>query len=235
MKLGTKYWRSSIAVVMVVMALLMSTPVAFASNPNPGVVPPNSLPHGLTYGEWSARWWQYALSVTTFDNCPAEPSGHVWFLAGTTGGSATRSCTVPSGTTILFPIINAEWSAAEAQLNADTCFVPATPSGHDEPALRACAIAAIDLVTVVKADVDGVPLQDLNPPSKLYRVQSPLFTFTAVPGNLFGVPAGPSQSVSDGYWIMLTPLSTGTHIVHFHGELPSLQFTTDATYTLTVG
>jgi hypothetical protein len=240
MKLGMKYWRSSPVVVGIFVALIGAT-VAFAGNPNPGVLPPNSHPHGLTYGEWSARWWQYAVSVPgvpgqdVFNHCPAEPSGHVWFLEGTTEvPPPPRSCTVPSGTMILFPIINAEWSVAEAQANGDACFIPATPSGTSEPALRACAKAAIDQVTVVKADVDGVPLQDLTPPSSPYRVQSPLFTFTAVPGNLF-VPAGPSQSVSDGYWIMLTPLSKGTHIVHFHGEAPSLAFTIDTTYTLTVG
>jgi len=67
-----------------------------------------------------------------------------------------------------------------------------------------------------------------------YRVQSPLFTLTAVSGNLF-VPAGSSQSVPDGYWILLAPLRTGTHIVHSHGEAPSLDFTSDTTYKLTVG
>jgi hypothetical protein len=242
MKVSVKYWQSSIAVVMVAIALIMSTPMVFAGNPNPGVLPPNSHPQGLTYGEWSARWWQYAVSVPgvpgqdVFNHCPAEPSGHVWFLEGTMTAvpPPTRSCTVPSGTMILFPIINAEWSVVEAQANGGACFIPAIPSGTSEPALRACAKAAMDLVTVVEADVDGVPLQGLTPPSSPYRVQSPLFTFTAVPGNLF-VPAGPSQSVSDGYWIMLTPLSKGTHIVHFHGEAPSLPFTIDTTYNLTIG
>ena|SRR6266851_4713522 len=124
MKVSVKYWRSSIVLVVVVVALIMSTPMAFARNPNPGVLPPNSHPHGLMYGEWSARWWQYAVSVPgvdgkdVFDGCPAEPSGHVWFLEGTTAvPPPTRSCTVPSGRMILFPIINAEWSVVEAQAN----------------------------------------------------------------------------------------------------------------------
>src|SRR6476620_9029431 len=110
MKLGMRYWRSSPVVVGIFVALIGAT-VAFAGNPNPGVLPPNSHPHGLTYGEWSARWWQYAVAVPgqdVFNHCPAEPSGHVWFLEGTTEvPPPPRSCTVPSGTMILFPIINA--------------------------------------------------------------------------------------------------------------------------------
>jgi hypothetical protein len=55
MKVRAKYWRSSIVLVVVVVALMGST-MAFARNPNPGVFPPNSHPYGLTYGEWSAQW-----------------------------------------------------------------------------------------------------------------------------------------------------------------------------------
>ncbi len=220
MKLSAKHWCSGLMVVGVIVALLGST-MAFARNSNPGVLPPQSHPYGLTYSEWSAQWWQDAVQVATLGGCPmasAGPTDQVLFLAGTTGGSETRSCTVPSGKAILFPIINAECSTIEG-------------NGTTEEQLLACAKGLIDQVTVVQADVDGVSLQNLT----VYRVQSPLFTFTAVSGNPFGIPAGQSPSVSDGYWIMLTPLSTGTHTLHFHGEAPSLGFTTDTTYNLTVG
>jgi hypothetical protein len=238
MKLGTKYWRSSLVVIGIVVALLGST-MAFAHNANPGVFPINSRPYGQTYGQWSARWWQYAFSLTTFDACPAEPSGQVRFLAGTTDGSiADRKCTVPVGKAILFPIINAEWSVVEAQANGDACFVPASPSGTSDKALRACATAQINHVTKLEASVDGVPLQDLTN----YRAVSPPFNFTSVPGNPFGVcqPAGcSSHAVADGYWIMLTPLSPGAHTVQFRGEaffpeLNNFTFVTGATYHLTV-
>lgn len=239
MKVGMRYWRSSIVLIVAVVVLMGST-TAFARNPNPGVLPPNSHPRGLTYGEWSARWWQYAFSVTTLDNCPAEPSGPLWFLAGTTDGTiATRNCTVPAGRAILFPIINAEWSVVEAQANGDACLVPAIPSGTSDEALRACAIAQINHVTKLEADVDGVPLQDLT----IYRALSPAFDFTAAPGNLFGVCSQSgctTHAVADGFWIMLTPLSAGSHTVHFRGEaffpeLNNFTFVTGATYNLTVG
>src|SRR5947209_6336709 len=36
---------------------------------NPGVVhPPCSKPYGLTYGEWSAKWWQWVYSIPVGTN-----------------------------------------------------------------------------------------------------------------------------------------------------------------------
>jgi hypothetical protein len=58
-------------------------------NPNPGVLPPNSRPHGQTYGEWSAAWWKWALEKsvvesplldTTGANCAIGQPRSVWFL-----------------------------------------------------------------------------------------------------------------------------------------------------------
>ena len=60
---------------------------------------------GATYGEWSARWWQWALSIpaavnpildATGANCARDQVDDVWFLAGTFGGTVTRSCTIPA-------------------------------------------------------------------------------------------------------------------------------------------
>jgi hypothetical protein len=92
----------------------------------------------------------------------------------------------------------------------------------------------MDLVTKLEASVDGRQLQDLT----IYRALSPAFDFTSAPGNPLGVcqPDGcNSHAVADGFWIMLTPLSKGTQIVHFHGEISSLSFTIDTTYNLTIG
>ena len=59
--------------------------------PMVGVYPPGSNPLGVTYGEWTAKWWQWLLSIpgpvnpnldTTGANCAQGQSGPVWFLAG---------------------------------------------------------------------------------------------------------------------------------------------------------
>jgi hypothetical protein len=60
-------------------------------NGNTGVYSARSKPYGLSYGEWSARWWQWILSIPTQMNpnldstgahCAEGQSGHVWFLPG---------------------------------------------------------------------------------------------------------------------------------------------------------
>src|SRR5437588_12909771 len=79
------------------------------------VAPPESLPGGLSYPQWSAKWWQWEWSTpfainpvfdTTGIDCGVNQSGPVWFLAGTSGFNATRNCIVPAGKMIFFPIIN---------------------------------------------------------------------------------------------------------------------------------
>jgi hypothetical protein len=243
MKVSVKHWRSSLAVVMVVMALIMSTPAVFARNSNPGVFPIQSRPHGLTYGQWSARWWQFALQQTTLNICaPDKPGSRVTFLAG---GSVLPSCTVPAGMAIMFPVFNVEWSVAEAQAQqmmtpGQSCLIPGPPNGTSDADLLACATAqanhALDVGVgaSLEADVDGVTLQNL--PN--YRAVSPPFDFTAAVGNPFGVPAGPSHAVADGFWIILTPLSPGMHTVHFAATVPfpeiNFTFQTDTTYHLMV-
>ena len=73
---------------------------------------------------------------------------------------------------------------------------------------------------------------------KGFRVQSPAFQVAFPDNNIYqyygyDVPMGTyGPFVSDGYWLMLAPLGTGQHVVHFHGELPG--FTLDITYHLTV-
>src|SRR5215213_9512026 len=67
----------------------------------PAVFPPDAKPYGLTYGEWTAKWWQWAYSMpeadnpmvdNTGNNCAHNQSGPVWFVAGTGGGAVTREC-----------------------------------------------------------------------------------------------------------------------------------------------
>src|SRR5690348_896589 len=114
--LDIRFWQilSSLAAV-----LTFAAPV-YSQNPNPGVIPPNAAPHGKTYGEWSAAWSKWAYEApdgknpvldTTGANCAVGQSGHVWFLAGTffvgpQTGPAVRTCTIPPGQMLFFPIGN---------------------------------------------------------------------------------------------------------------------------------
>ncbi len=197
-----------------------------AANKNPGILPPNSSAYGKTFGEWTAAWWQWAISIPVpsnplFDNagCDAGQSGKVWFLGGAfTGTAVTRECTVPHGKAILFPIANVECSTVE----------PPPFFGSNEEELRACAMGFQDAATGMSATIDGREVLDLD----RYRVQSPLFDFSAPADNVFFIPGPVSgQSVSDGVWLLLAPLSAGEHVIHFEA-FPG--FPINVTYILTV-
>ena len=194
----------------------------------------DSRPYGVAYSEWTARWWQWALSIPKDINpvgdetgkyCTEKQEGPAWFLAGTFGGRAERSCTIPFGKAILFAPMNVECSYAEDS-NLKT-----------ESDLRVCAKSGQDLVRAVEVTVDGMKLQNLQK----YRIQSPLFNLTLPNNNVFGLPASNTMAVSDGIWVFLKPLSPGNHEVHSKGTCvdfttPSTvpSFVSDVTYHLTI-
>jgi hypothetical protein len=193
----------------------------------------------MSYAQWTAKWWQWALSVPAasnpiFDNtgasCGVQQSGPVWYLAGTAGGAVTRSCTIPAGKTILFPIVNTE----NDYPCPDPNFKPA-PGQSLQDFLTQGARAVIDGTNELVVQVDGVSLHNLFS----YRATSALFTFTGDP-SLMGydpcITGTPQPAVSDGYWIMLTPRTPGTHTIRFIGNelFNGGYFVTEVTYHLTV-
>ena len=200
---------------------------------NQQLYPINSKPYGLTYGEWSSKWWQWAMSIPTKDSPIVDKTGakcavgqndpNVWFLAGTGGGEANRVCAIPAGKAIFFPIINVECDYSYPNLKT-------------ESDLRKCAKDDQDKVTNLLTTVDGVAIPDL----KQYRVQSPLFNMTVPKDNVMGIPPGTAQAVSDGFWVFLRPLPPGKHEIDFTGSLADftatgpLNLVEDAKYDVTI-
>jgi hypothetical protein len=102
-----------LAIVGIVCGLMTPAQMASADgNETPLVVPPQSESFPQTYGEWGGRWSQYTIGIPAGENPIADQSGAlchlgqwgpVFFLVGTGGGSATRSCDVPADTGIFFP------------------------------------------------------------------------------------------------------------------------------------
>jgi hypothetical protein len=190
-------------------------PTASTAASTPAVAPPRA---SLT-----ALWWKAYVSIPASED-PASRCDlgvdKVVFLNGTTGGSVSRSCALPAGTTILVPLINIECSSLE-----DPPFFGATA-----PERRACAKGFADGFTDLVLEIDGVAVGDLT----RLRVPSAPFAFSPVEGNMFAIPAGTGGSASDGYWALIGPLAPGTYHVHFGGSYPPGAFSTDTTYTLTV-
>jgi len=219
---------------------------------NSAVLPINSKPYGKTYGEWSGAFWKWEFSLPVRNHplsinsgqvdCSAGQSGPVWFLGGTftttpvapgiTLGRADRTCTIPPGKALFFPIVNSECSTITGDNLGDTT----------EAGLRQCAtfFASFTNPNTLRARIDGNDLSALF----RYNVSSPLFVFGPLPDanifQFFGLtaPAGTmAYSVSDGVHLMVSPLSVGTHQIHFYGEQDfpdGSKFIQDITYHLTV-
>jgi hypothetical protein len=221
---------------------------------NPGVAPLQSNPHGASYATWSARWWQYALAIpadqspfldTTGANFAVNQSGNVWYLSGVfclnmngqpcppgSPATADRTVTLAAGTSLFFPVLNAETD----NLNID----PNSPGfgtqnlGFSVDQLRAQAKAFIDDAVqngVLAVTVDGRALQNVAS----YRVTSPVFSYTLPDNNIAGVPAQTvTPAVSDGIFVMLRPLPVGQHTIEIIGSAPNFDFALDVTYHITV-
>ena len=94
---------------------LLGSNMGVAGGRQPHIAPIQSHPHGQTYGEWAADWWQVALETPasvnpltdeTGENCDQGDMGNVWFLFGTFGGAVERDCEIPVGTALFLPLIN---------------------------------------------------------------------------------------------------------------------------------
>jgi hypothetical protein len=185
----------------------------------------------------SAEWWQWALSIPTSVNLQVDPTGEdavvgqhgsVWFLAGVFGGgTATRTCSIPEGTALFFPVINS--------VNIDTPGVCGQGGSLSVEELRAASAGFVDGATDLLVELDGVSIKNLR------RVQSKIFAVALPEDNVFDAPCGGtvpariySPAVDDGFYVLLDKLSAGNHTLHFHAENSGQGFSQDVTYTLTV-
>jgi hypothetical protein len=196
-------------------ATIMLIPMAAANAASPDAQKP---PPPLT-----AQWWQTFLAINSSNSNPLDRcdlgTPNVLFLAGTAGGSTTRTCTVTANKSILVPLINVECSEDE-------------DNGPTPNEWRTCAQGITDQFTNLSLTIDGVPVSD---DLTRFRVQSQVFSFTSADPNIFGVPpVTNSRAVADGYWALIKPLVPGTHTLSFGGAYPPGHFTTIATYTLNV-
>ena len=193
---------------------------------------------GKTYGEWSARWWQFVLAIPSSSNPLLDETGQhcargqlapgnkqVWFLAGTFGGSAERSCNVPKGKALFFPLINA-------------FFINDVGEAFTEAEKREGLASLLDFSCDLKSTLNGAPTIISQ---TTVRTQSPVFPVVVGPDNVFGVTEGVSDEevVADGYWVMLPPLPKGDHQLAFSGAFcdPVTHepfFSVDVIYNLTV-
>ena len=193
--------------------------------------PPPTTPHLLSYSDWAAHWWQWAVGTpandnpvldTTGVNCAVnQPVPGVFLLAGTFDGSTvTRSCTVPVGTAFLIPILNDAFFAQQTD----------PPDQRTEAFVRA-QVTCVETSPTLSLVVDGEALP--NPAS--YLEKSTLFSVNLPPNNVFGAPPQLlSPSADEGYYGFVEPLTPGSHTVHITSSSAACNATQNSTYNLTV-
>lgn len=190
----------------------------------------------VAWKQLSSEWWQWVLSSpvsaspladATGANCMVGQRGTNWFLAGSFGETVTRSCDIPEGATLFFPVVNS--------INFDTpgqCFQG--PDPIPASVYRAFAAAFVNGATNLSVTLDGRPV------GPMHRTVSPVFEVALPVDNVFVAPCGGldagiySPAVDDGFYVRLKPLPVGLHTLHIHAEVPAASFVLDVTYNLEV-
>jgi hypothetical protein len=206
-------------------------PVTAAQTPK--VLPPNAIAYGKSPSEWSAAYWQwlFALPVAGHPGTDSPDydvtdgqSGHVWFLTGPFG-TVERNVTVPAGTSLFIALVNVDSSTLE-----EPPFYGATPEDQ-----LAIANGFANYITDLSFTVDEKSVANIGD----FRVTSPQFSFTAPTPWIFGATGGTGTATGIGYFVMLAPLSLGTHTIHYTGafkfsDAPEDYIGVNMTYNVTV-
>lgn len=222
-----------------------------AAQGNPGIVPINSrITTVKTYAELGAEWWQWALQAPAADSpladatgkkCSVGQAGPVWFLAGTLGGTfhsgdptvpTQRTCQVPFGKAIFFPVINA----------ALLGFLSDPPEQRTAEFVRGAAEAICNSDSIVlnvtideRAVARPARYVTSGEDSPVFQVQLPTDNILgATPADIPQLMLSPSAH--KGFYIYLRPLAPGHHTVAWEAAWVCSfgEFSENVSYTLEV-
>lgn len=222
------FLKSSVAAL----ALVLAAGLAQAA---PKVLPPHSNAFGMGYDEHAAAWLEWITSIPNASSPLFDvdgsygavgQGGKVWFLAGNTGGTMTRTITVPVGKAMFFPVINYFW--------VNTPELGDEPWSPEQEAFARSVLASyMDTTQGLVLQIDGRTIPNVY---EFLRVNSAVGTCMLPPpaDNLFGANGGPHPCVADGFWALLPPMSAGKHTIRFAGQIPDAGFSLDLTYHVTV-
>jgi hypothetical protein len=158
--------------------------------------------------------------------CTIHQSGSVWFLADLLSGRQERTCTIPTGKSILVPLLTGNCDADGT--------TPGAPASESDPALRKCAMAGDEYGTI-SASLDGRKLQNLDQ----YRTASGFFSLVVPKDNAYNNRPGTWRAISEGFFVFLEPLPPGNHDLHLTTSVlnpfnSSYNYSADLTYHLIV-
>lgn len=175
------------------------------------IFPIDSKPYGKTYGEWSAEWWQWLLSIPMPDNPLFDLSGikahvnqtdpNVFFLCQTherLKSIPNRSVSVPAGISVFIPVIN--WISIRHV------------HGETDQELFSTAKHRMDIVGNLEITINGITI---NKGLEMFRTQSPFFDVALPESNIIDESYGSRRCIADGYWLFLKSLDSHTKLSSF--------------------
>ena len=118
------------------------------------------------------------------------------------GTTAAQTCVVPRDKALLISV------DAGTSDYSDPTVKPKTPSRIIEILTKGNVYP-----NPFDATLDGKPLHLKN--DEAHKVQSDLFNLTLPKDNVWGEHDGPDKATTQGWWIMLKPLTPGEHTLHY--------------------
>jgi hypothetical protein len=200
-----------------------------------------------TYGEWSAKWSQWAYAGPDGENAVQDetgefcavnqPTGKVWFLAGSFGlTDVERTCTIPPNRALFYPLVSSLWTDCpgtpdEDLTDAEVRDILTTSAPGGDPACQ------------LTSTLDGASISSMQ--ILTVRTQSPKFTTILPENHILDACASPlppgktGRQIAEGYWVMLPPLPPGEHVLTLHSAgcdaaTGDVFFEVGVTYHLTV-
>ncbi|WP_320823584.1 hypothetical protein [Reinekea sp.] len=172
---------------------------------------PGEEVHSKSLEDYANMWWQWTYTMPkdvspvrdiTGENCHVGQTGNVWFLAGGYGTSKiSRECVIPQGKHIFFPVINMVYYPR--QKGSLSC----------EDAKSAAALNNDELLSI---EISLDSLVSSNPNHARISSAECFDLLGLVPEEYKAPRVYPSAT--DGFWIMLKPLSKGEHLLKFDAQ-----------------
>lgn len=173
--------------------------------------PVKSRPYGLTYEQWSKKWWSWLLNIPIQNSPVYDETGrnahwgqddpNVFFLCQTYGQSnsnPTRRILIHRGKSLFMPLIN---------------WISITPEdGLTDSELISKAQSKMNSIRDLRMIVNGY---EFTADLCQYRVQSKPFCVDLQKDNILALQPGPKKIVSDGYWILTESILKSLYLTTF--------------------
>jgi hypothetical protein len=215
--------RLGAALIACVLLAAAAGPASAAKPATRGILPAEARPLGHSLVDIGTAWnhWAFATPAETnpllavrCEPSPLHPK--IWFLPVSLGGEWEASCDVPRGAFLVLTPGGWECSSIE----------PEPWYGGNASELLECVDEGFDLLNYAEVTFNGVTTNDLDD----YVVTTELDTLP--PDNLLSPDSG--LTLDKGYYLVISPLSPGTHTLRAYDEFESIGFQAGITFTINV-